>query len=143
MIAHIATIRTKGAVVGFQLRHPEGTRYFAVRKLGGVESASAQAMAAAASMGLTLRHQPRHATQGIRFQWVRGRLGEYLYVMTSFRDKDKRLHVTGYSTHKHGLTGALDLAIFARESAGHSISRNTRATMLTALQAEFESRGDA
>lgn len=140
MISHIATIRTGGAVVGFQLRYPEGSKYFAVKKLGGTKEAHDAAHLAADAMGLSLRKQIRFGFEGIRWRWMKGALGQYLYVITHFTDKEGRRHVTGYSTEKHGLAGALDLAIFAREMGGATVPGMRRNAILAALQAEYETR---
>lgn len=138
MKSHIVTIREASKVVGFQLRHDEGTRYFAVRKLGGVSKAETAAKLTATVMGLPLRTYPQRSLDGIRFRWQEGHLASYLYVVVSYRDHLQRLHITGYSTHKHGLVKALNMAIYARESVGNKVTH--REALLKALRAEYHSR---
>lgn len=139
MSAHIVALRYGDAIKGFQLRHDGGSAHFAVGKLGGVKAAEAQAKAAAAALGLTLKTYPQRSLDGIRWRWMAQRTGVNLYVVTTYRDHAGKMHCTGYSTAVHGLGGALDLAIFARKTAGHKVKH--RGALLAALQAEYETRG--
>lgn len=129
--AHIVTLRRAGKVFGYQLRtgrEAGQSAYFGAASHGGPDQALAAAQARAQSLGLTLgagrgspvgrrtRLSPSPAA-GIRWEWHATQASAVLYVVASWMRKG---HPCGakYSTEKHGLEGALDLAIAARTSAG-------------------------
>lgn len=137
MKGHITAINTGGKIVGFQLRHTEGSQYFAVRKLGGIEAARDIAHKAAGELGVTIKPHAGKTQDSIGIRWQPSRNGvPALYVSVNFYDHQGARHCTSYSTSKHGLTGALDLAIFARECAGHKVKN--RSELLAMIQAEYE-----
>ncbi len=58
---------------------------------------------------------------GIRFAWLRSAAGDWLYpyVKISVHVRGRQMQ-RSYSVNKHGHTGALLLAIHARQFAGHA-----------------------
>lgn len=145
--AHIVTIRKAGAVLGHQLRTGRGAGqcfYFGASTYGDPEAARKAAMREAKVMGLKIgtgrggsaqgRRTSRSPTPaaGIRWEWQPYAGTAALYVVASWSTKGIA-KCTRYSTEKHGLEGALDLAIKARTSAGAPMPE--RAALLRALRA--------
>jgi hypothetical protein len=143
--AHIVTLRRAGRVFGYQLRTGRGagqSSYFGAHSHGGPDKALTAAEAHAAHMGMTLcagrgspvgRRTKRSPTPaaGVRWEWCSTVESAVLYVVASWMDKGRN-RCTRYSTEKHGLEGALDLAIAARTSAGAPMP--DKAALLRALR---------
>lgn len=122
-----------GSTHGFQVRvgprHATLTRFFAVRKYGGARKALAQARAAevelkkvaepTAPRGGARSARPANNTSGL--VGIRPRYELYsdhlcLYFVASWREGGKACS-TSFSAEKHGLIGALKLAMARREEA--------------------------
>lgn len=147
--AHIVTIRKAGAIVGHQLRAggsgPGQTAYFSALVHGGPDKALRAAKRAATSAGWKVGARRGGSPQGrrtslsptpaagIRWEWHPYFTGSALYVAASWTARS-RPKCARYSTEKHGLEGALDLAIKARTSAGAPMP--DRAALLRELRAE-------
>jgi hypothetical protein len=132
--AHIVTIRRAGEVEGYQLRINGGgpglSKFFAARKLGGADKALRAARRTAKEMGLPktrrrggsepgrLLSTSKTPAAGIRFEWTPFALSTVLYVVATWRGAKGRPSSTRFSVTRHGLEGALDLAIAARTSCG-------------------------
>ena len=122
-----------GSTNGYQVRvgprHAALTKFFAVRKYGGVRKALAEARAAEATLQLTAaptspRAGARSEAQanntsglvGVRPRYTLFSDTPYLYFVASW-SKDGKAYSTSYSAEKHGLLGALKLAMEKREKA--------------------------
>jgi hypothetical protein len=122
-----------GSTNGFQVRvgprHAALTKFFAVRKYGGARKALAEARAAEALMRqgaepTSPRVGPRHTAQanntsgliGVRPRYTLFSDTPYLYFVASW-SKDGKAYSTSYSAEKHGLLGALKMAMEKREKA--------------------------
>jgi len=122
-----------GSTQGFQVRvgprHAALTKFFAVRKHGGPRRALAAARAAeaelvrrsAAMSGKTgaRRQVPTNNTSGlvgVRPRYVVFSDVPYLYFVASWSVNGKP-RCTSFSAEKHGLLGALELAMKRRERA--------------------------
>jgi hypothetical protein len=132
--AHIVTIRREGVIEGYQLRINGGgaglSKFFAARKLGGADKALRAARRTARDMGLPktrkrggsvagrLLSTSRTPAAGIRFEWTPFSLHTVLYVVATWRNPKGRPASTRYSVDRHGMEGALDLAIGKRTSCG-------------------------
>ncbi|HEY9067528.1 MAG TPA: hypothetical protein VIO33_21275 [Burkholderiaceae bacterium] len=120
-----------GSTQGFQVRvgprHAALTKFFAVRKHGGARRALAAARAAEtelarhaeASAGRTgaRRRAPANNTSGlvgVRPRYVVFSDVPYLYFVASWSVNGKP-RCTSFSAEKHGLLGALELAMQRRE----------------------------
>ena len=122
-----------GSTQGYQVRvgprHAALTKFFAVRKYGGVRKALAQAKAAEAQMQkIALPTTPREGARniaqvnntsglvGIRPRYELFSEHPYLYFVASWSVNGKACS-TGFSAEKHGKLGALKLAMDRREKA--------------------------
>ena len=122
-----------GSTQGYQVRvgprHALQTKFFAARKHGGVRKALAAARAAEAELQLVAL--PTTSRSGARTQvasnntsgvvGIRPRYAvfadhPYLYFTASWCEAGQA-RGTSYSAHKHGLLGALKLAMERREKA--------------------------
>lgn len=155
--AHIVTIRRQGEIEGYQLRINGGgpglSKFFAARKLGGAEKALRAARRTAREMGLPktrkrggsqpgrLLSTSRTPAAGIRFEWTRFALSTVLYVVATWRGPKGRPCSTRYSVDRHGVEGALDLAIESRTSCG--APQPDRAALLKALKKVMRAGADA
>jgi hypothetical protein len=146
--AHIVTIRRHGEIEGYQLRINGGgpglSKFFAARKLGGADKALRAARRTAREMGLP-KTRPRGGSQpgrllrtsrtpaaGVRFEWTPFARRTVLYVVATWRDRQGRPCSTRFSVDRHGLEGALDLAIARRTSCG--APKPDHAALLKALR---------
>lgn len=155
--AHIVTIRRDGNIEGYQLRINGGgpglSRFFAARKLGGAEKALRAARRLAREMGLPktrkrggspqgrLLSTSRTPAAGVRFEWTRFAVSTVLYVVATWRDKKGRPCSTRYSVDRHGVEGALDMAIAKRTSV--DAPQPDRAALLRALRRTYRAGPDA
>ncbi|MBK9363614.1 MAG: hypothetical protein IPM99_22165 [Rubrivivax sp.] len=146
--AHIVTIRRQGVVEGYQLRINGGgpglSKFFAARKLGGADKALRAARRTAREMGLPktrrrggsepgrLLSTSRTPAAGVRFEWTPFALRTVLYVVATWRGRNGRPCSTRFSVDRHGVEGALDLAIARRTSCGAPMP--DRAALLKALR---------
>jgi hypothetical protein len=122
-----------GSTNGYQVRvgprHAAITKFFAVRKYGGVRKALAEARAAEVSMQQVAlptspRVGPRTAAQanntsglvGVRPRYEMFGDTPYLYFVASW-SKNGKAYSTSFSAEKHGLLEALKLAMEKREKA--------------------------
>jgi hypothetical protein len=122
-----------GSTNGYQVRvgprHAALTKFFAVRKYGGVRKALAEARAAEATMQQAAppaasRVGPRVKAQanntsgivGVRPRCTRSGDTLYLAFVVSW-SKNGKAFCTSYSAEKHGTLGALTLAMEKRETA--------------------------
>ena len=122
-----------GSSNGYQVRvgprHASLTKFFAVRKYGGVRKALAEARAA--EIVLQKSAQPTASREGARstahanntsgLVGVRPRYAmfsetPYLYFVASW-SKDGKACCTSFSAEKHGTLGALKMAMERREKA--------------------------
>ena len=122
-----------GSTHGYQVRvgprHATQTKFFALRKHGGARKALAQARAAEIAMKLTAEPtslrtgarsaKPANNTSGV--VGIRPRYELYsdhlrLSFVASWSENSKACS-TSFSTAKHGLIGALKLAMARREEA--------------------------
>lgn len=85
-------------------------------------------------MGRLMRRS-RTRTAGIRFEWAQRTCGPVLRVVATWRGRQGVPCHTTFSVQRHGLDGALDLAIAARVSCG--APQPNRADLLQRLRAEF------
>lgn len=152
--AHIVSIKSAGKVVAIQLRFGDGpglSKYFSLRKLGGLRKAKAAAQLAAREAGAMVGQSKRgvgtgrkmrnnrSGEAGIRWDWLEGTDGHcYLSVISTWTNKQGRPRSSRYSVHRNGLEGALDKAIKARCSAG--APPPNRELLLANLRAEFATR---
>ena len=127
-IQHIDHGSTQGYQVRVGPRHASMTKFFAVRKYGGVRKALARAKAAEADMlkiapPTSPREGPRSAAQanntsgvvGIRPRYVQFSKNSYLYFVSSWSVEGKP-HSTSFSTARHGKMQALKMAMNKRET---------------------------
>lgn len=152
--AHIVAIRQNGIVAGHQLRINGGgaglTKFFASGKYGGPEKAERAAKKVAKEMGLP-KPRPRGGSRvgrlssasttqaaGIRFAWTDSGEAALLRVIATWTDKKGIARHTSYSVHRHGLEGALALAIKARTSGGAPAPDAD--ALLKRLKREYRSR---
>ena len=122
-----------GSTNGYQVRvgprHASLTKFFAVRKYGGVRKALAEARAAEVAMQRNApppasRAGPRKTAQanntsgliGVRPRYTVFADTPYLAFVVSW-SKGGKAYCTSYSAEKHGLLGALKLAMEKREKA--------------------------
>ena len=122
-----------GSTHGYQVRvgprHAALTKFFAVRKHGGPRRALAAARAAEAELAKQTeaaigrtgarRRAPANNTSGlvgVRPRYVMFSDAPYLYFVASWSVNGKP-RCTSYSAEKHGLLGALELAMKRRERA--------------------------
>jgi len=122
-----------GSTNGYQVRvgprHASMTKFFAVRKYGGVRKALAHARAAEIEMSkiappVAKREGPREFAQanntsglvGVRPRYTTFSATPHLSFVVSW-SKGGKAHSTSFSTEKHGLLGALKLAMEKREKA--------------------------
>jgi hypothetical protein len=122
-----------GSTVGYQVRvgprSASVTRFFALRKYGGARKALAQAKLAEIELRKTAeptspRKGPRSIAAsnntsglvGIRPRYVVFSDTPYLYIVASW-SKDGRACSTSFSAERHGLVGAIKLAIERRTKA--------------------------
>lgn len=152
--AHIVQIRSAGKVVAVQLRFGDGpglSKYFSLRKLGGLRKATAAARQSARDAGAIVGQSKRgvgigrkmrnnrSGEAGIRWSWLDGTDGfSYLSVVVTWTNKQGRPRANRYSVHRNGLEGALDKAIKVRCSAG--APPPDRDLLLANLRAEYETR---
>jgi hypothetical protein len=122
-----------GSTNGFQVRvgprHAALTKFFAVRKYGGVRKALAEARAAEVVMRKSAQPTlPREGARsiaqanntsgliGVRPRYTMFSDIPYLYFVASW-SKNGKAHSTSFSAEKHGTLGALKLAMERREKA--------------------------
>ena len=128
-IQRIESGSTNGYQVRVGPRHAALTKFFAVRKYGGVRKALAEARAAEAMLQQTAqptspRVGPRKTAQsnntsgliGVRPRYTVFGETPYLYFVASW-SKNGKAYSTSYSAEKHGLLGSLKLAMEKREKA--------------------------
>jgi len=122
-----------GSTNGFQVRvgprHASLTKFFAVRKYGGARKALAEARAAEVALQrdaapTSPRVGPRITAQanntsgliGVRPRYTMFSDTPYLYFVASW-SKHGKAHSTSFSAEKHGMLGALQMAMEKREKA--------------------------
>jgi hypothetical protein len=122
-----------GSTVGYQVRvgprHASMTRFFAVRKYGGARKALAQARLAEDELRkIAGPTSPRTGARivtasnntsgliGIRPRYVMFSDHPYLYIVASW-SKNGRACSTSFSAERHGLVGAIELAMARRAEA--------------------------
>lgn len=128
-IQRIESGSTNGYQVRVGPRHASLTKFFAVRKYGGVRKALAEARAAEVELRSSAeptspRVGPRHTAQanntsgliGVRPRYTLFSDTPYLYFVASW-SKGGKAYSTSYSAEKHGMLGALTLAMQKREKA--------------------------
>jgi hypothetical protein len=128
-IQHINHGSTHGYQVRVGPRHAALTRFFAVRKYGGARKALAQARAAETELqksapSISPREGPRVVAQanntsgliGIRPRYVQFSEHPYLYFVASWSLNGKP-RSTSFSAERHGMLGALQMAMERREKA--------------------------
>lgn len=128
-IQHISHGSTEGYQVRVGPRHASMTKFFAVRKYGGMRKALAQARAAEAELQKTAEPTtPRKGARivaqanntsgliGIRPRYVLFSEHPYLYFIASWSVNGKACS-TGFSAERHGKLGALKMAMERREKA--------------------------
>ena len=128
-IQHISHGSTQGYQVRVGPRHASLTKFFAVRKYGGQRKALAQAKAAEADLrkiaepvsqrrGARLIEQANNTSGlvGIRPRYELYSEHPYLYFVASW-SVDGKASSTSYSAEKHGMMGALKMAMTRREKA--------------------------
>jgi hypothetical protein len=146
--AHLVAIRQEGEIIAWQLRVGKGgpgqTRLYSANKLGSPNKAKAAARADCKAMGLVLGLRPGGvpkgtrnrlsptSSAGIRWEWNEFPNSWVLYVVCSFTQRDGRAGCSRFSTQKHGLEGALDLAIQRRVS--HGAPMPDKAKLMTELR---------
>lgn len=86
-----------------------------------------------------LTRRSRTRATGIRFEWAARACGSVLRVVATWTDRSGHPHHTTFSVERHGLEGALDLAIAARTSCG--APQPDRAELLDRLRVEFATGG--
>jgi hypothetical protein len=74
----------------------------------------------------------RTPAAGVRFEWTPFALRTVLYVVATWRGRNGRPCSTRFSVDRHGVEGALDLAIARRTSCGAPMP--DRAALLKALR---------
>ncbi|PTQ89516.1 hypothetical protein [Agitococcus lubricus] len=119
--------------MGYQVRVKGRTRYFSIKKYGGKRKTLKLAKIAEKEildeMGLKSSSEKTMVTSmirntsgvlGLQVQWrsFRGSENVYPYITGSWRAKDGKAHIFGYSIEKHGLKGAIQLATAKRKAAG-------------------------
>jgi hypothetical protein len=148
--AHIVVIRRDGATLGHQLRidggGPGRSKYFSTGRYGSPEKARRAAEREARELGLPkakerggseqgrVTKSSTTGTAGIRFQWTPYVETSTLRVVATWTDRRGKSRHTSYSCQRHGLAGALDLAIKARVSCG--APQPDRAALLRLLRRE-------
>lgn len=128
-IQRISSGSTEGYQVRVGPRHATQTKFFAVRKHGGVRKALAQAKVAEAAMQLhalptVSRSGPRtqcpsnntSGVVGIRPRYAVFADHPYLYFVASWH-VNGQASSTAFSAQKHGLLAALKMAMDRREKA--------------------------
>ena len=122
-----------GSTVGYQVRvgprHASMTRFFAVRKYGGARKALAQAKLAEGELskiaGPTSSRKGARVIAasnntsglvGIRPRYVMFSEHPYLYIVASWSNNGKACS-TSFSAERHGLIGAVKLAMDRRVKA--------------------------
>lgn len=115
----VQPIKQDGVVVGFQARHANASKYFAVAKHG-----HDSAYELASRTERRLRREIPRAPRGLQANNRSGVAGiralysntedPVLYIQASWRRRGKP-GSTWFSTEKHGRIGAVELAIAARE----------------------------
>ena len=122
-----------GSTQGYQVRVGPRlgglTKFFAVRKYGGAKKALAQAREAERSLQklvppsrsrsgarLTVSANNSSGVVGVRPRYSMFSDIPYLYFVSSW-SIDGKSHCTGYSAEKHGLIGALTMAMEKRAKA--------------------------
>lgn len=128
-IQRIESGSTNGYQVRVGPRHAALTKFFAVRKYGGIRKALAEARAAEVTLQKTAqptspRVGPRKTAQanntsgliGVRPRYTVFGETPYLYFVASW-SKNGKAYSTSYSAEKHGLLEALKLAMEKREKA--------------------------
>ena len=122
-----------GSTNGYQVRvgprHAALTKFFAVRKYGGVRKALAEARAAEVLMQQNAQPtSPREGARstaqanntsglvGVRPRYTLFSETPYLYFVASW-SKNGKPYCTSFSAEKHGTLGALKLAMERREKA--------------------------
>ena len=125
-------------------RRPGLSKFFAARKLGGADKPLRAARRTAREMGLPktrrrggsepgrLLSTSRTPAAGVRFEWTPFALRTVLYVVATWRGRNGRPCSTRFSVDRHGVEGALDLAIARRTSCGAPMP--DRAALLKALR---------
>lgn len=125
-IQHINHGSTNGYQVRVGPRNASVTKFFAVRKYGGMRKALAQARAAENEMrkhapAIASRHGARAVVQanntsgvvGVRPRYVLFSEHPYLYFVASW-SLDGKAYSTSFSAERHGRMGALTLAMQKR-----------------------------
>jgi len=128
-IQHISHGSTQGYQVRVGPRHASMTKFFAVRKYGGMRKALAQARAAEAELQkiappTTSRKGARVVKQanntsgviGVRPRYVMFSDHPYLYFVASWSVNGKA-RSTSFSAERHGKIAALKMAMDKREKA--------------------------
>lgn len=128
-IQHISHGSTQGYQVRVGPRHASMTKFFAVRKYGGVRKALAQARAAEIELqklapAATPREGARIVAQanntsgviGVRPRYVLFSEHPYLYFVASWSVNGKACS-TSFSAERHGKLAALKMAMDRREKA--------------------------
>ncbi len=128
-IQRIESGSTNGYQVRVGPRHAAITKFFAVRKYGGVRKAFAEAQIAETSLQEQVapklsRHGARRAANannssgvvGVRPRYVIFAEQPYLYFVASW-SIDGKAHSTSFSAEKHGTLVALEMALKRRAKA--------------------------
>lgn len=148
--ASIAVVRMQGEIRFYQLMGPDQSRTFSCRRFGSPQQALAQAQATAKALGWTvgsgitgqvegaLRANSPTSAAGITFRWLDRASGPALHVVVAVQTPDGRTKGNMYSVNRHGLDGAIDMAIALRTQYGAPMPN--RHALLRELQAEYRTR---
>ncbi len=125
-------INSKTGEYGYQVRVKGQSRYFSIKKHGGKRATLKLAKAAEKEildqLGIKSSAERLYTSQpsnrntsgvaGIHIQWrAYGSGNVYPYVSGSWKDKEGKQRMFGFSIERHGLKGALQLA-YARRKVG-------------------------
>lgn len=126
-------INQKTSEHGYQVRVKGRTRYFSIKKYGGKRATLKEAKLAEQEilkeMGLkssserlpqeNIGKRNTSGVLGIHIQWRvhHQSINAYAYLSGSWKDKEGNSRMFGYSIDKHGLKGALKMAIAKRKIA--------------------------
>lgn len=123
-------INSKTGEYGYQVRVKGQSRYFSIKKHGGKRATLKLAKAAEQEildqLGIKSSSERQQSTKpnrrntsgvsGIHIQWRTYSSGNvYPYISGSWKDKDGKQRMFGFSIERHGLKGALQLAYEKRK----------------------------
>jgi len=125
-------INSKTGEYGYQVRVKGQSRYFSIKKHGGKRATLKLARAAEQEildkLGIKSSGERKHdkltirntsGVVGIHLQWrcYNGGDNVYPYISGSWKDKEGKQRMFGFSIERHGLKGAIELAFARRKVA--------------------------